>query len=131
MYKNILFIEDEPLIAEMYTSILREEGFKVTIEGDGQRGLEKAQTAEYDLVLLDIMVPSMTGLEVMRNLRDPTISPKCTRDNVHIIVLSNLDEDDIIKREINELTEGYYLKVNITPRSLLEIINKMGTQVAA
>ncbi len=125
MYKNILFVEDEQLIAEMYASILEAEGFKVDIANDGQKGLERAQTGEYDLILLDLMLPSLTGLEIMRQLRDPQLSPNNTRENTHILILSNLDEDDLVKKEISELTEGYYLKVNITPHSLADIIKKM------
>jgi DNA-binding response OmpR family regulator len=124
MYKNILFIEDELLIAEMYASILKGEGFNVRIEPDGAKGLELAQTGNFDLVLLDLMIPSITGLEVMRILRDPQKSPNCSREKVHIIILSNLDEDDLVKKEISEKTEGYFLKVNITPHSLAEILKR-------
>lgn len=122
MYKNILFVEDEALVAEMYAMVLRESGFKVTIEGDGKKGYELAKDGTFDLVLLDLMLPSMTGLEIMRKLRDPEQSPKFKRDKNHIIILSNLDEDDFIKKEISELTEGYYLKVNITPHSLADML---------
>jgi DNA-binding response OmpR family regulator len=129
MYKNILFVEDEQFIAEMYADILRKAGFNVQIEGDGQKGYDLASTGEYDLVLLDLMLPNMTGLEILRRLRDENLSPKFTRDH-HIVILTNLDEDDITKKKIFELAEGYYMKVNITPHKLAEIIKEMNGEIA-
>ena len=128
MYKNILLVEDEQLIADMYADILRDEGFKVTVKNDGKTGLDAAQTGNFDLVLLDLMLPNVTGLEILSMLRDPAVSPKFSRDSHHIIVLTNLSEDDIISKEIHAKAEGYYLKVNITPRKLATIIKEMGSK---
>ncbi len=124
MYKNILFVEDEQFIAEMYADILRQSGLKVLIEGNGQKGYELASSGEYDLVLLDLMLPGMTGLEVLQRLRNKKLSPKFTPDH-HVVVLTNLDEDDVTKKKISELAQGYYTKVNITPHKLVEIIKDM------
>ncbi len=124
MYKSILFIEDEKFIAEMYSDVLRQAGFSVQIEGDGVRGYEIAKSGNYDLVLLDLMLPSMTGLDILTRLRDSKQSPLFTADH-HAIVLTNLDEDDQTKRRIKELAQGYYTKVNITPHKLTEIIQNM------
>lgn len=126
MYKNILLVEDETMIGEMYADILRDEGFTVTHVVDGREGLEEAQTGNYDLVLLDLMLPNVTGLEILAMLRDPAISPKFTREDHAIVVLTNLTEDDIITQEITNKADGYYLKVNITPRKLAAIIKEMG-----
>lgn len=126
MYKKVLFVEDEQFIAEMYADILRGEGFDVDIVPDGQQGYAKASTGEYDLVLLDLMLPSMTGLEILRRLRDNKLTPKFTKDN-HVIILTNLDEDDITKKEIFDLANGYYMKVNITPHKLANILKEMNT----
>lgn len=129
MYKNILIIEDEVIIAEMYADVLRQEGFNVTCIADGKDGLEAAQSGKYDLVLLDLMLPNVTGVEILHMLRDAMISPNFDRENHHIIVLTNLTEDDIMTKEISSKSEGYYLKVDITPRKLADII--MGMAVAA
>lgn len=124
MYKNILFVEDEQFIAEMYAEILQQEGFNVQTEGDGQKGYDLASTGNYDLVLLDIMLPGMAGLDILKRLRDDKLSPKFTPDH-HIIVLTNLDEDDLTKKKINELAQGYFTKVDITPHKLVEILKNM------
>lgn len=124
MYKNILFIEDEQFIAEMYADVLRQSGFKVQIERNGEQGYELAKSGEFDLILLDLMLPSMTGLEVLKKLRDSKLSPKFT-SNHHVIILTNLDEDDLTKKKIFELAQGYYTKVNITPHKLADIVKDM------
>lgn len=124
MYKNILFVEDEQFIAEMYAEVLHSEGLKVQIEGDGQEGYKLAASGEFDLVLLDLMLPNMTGLDILRRLRDNEASPNFTSAH-HVVILTNLDEDDMTKKEISELAEGYYMKVNITPHKLAEIIKEM------
>ncbi len=124
MYKNILFIEDEQFIAEMYAEILRQEGYNLQLEGDGQKGYELASTGKYDLVLLDIMLPGMAGIDILKRLRDSKLSPNFTPDH-HIIVLTNLDEDDLTKKTISELAQGYYTKVDITPHKLVETLKQM------
>lgn len=128
MYKHLLFVEDEQFIAEMYADILRLSGFEVEIQGDGQTGYDRAKTGEFDLVLLDLMLPNMTGLEILKRLRDPSQSPDFTPDH-HVIILTNLDEDDMTKKEIFELAQGYYMKVNITPHKLADIIKEMAGEV--
>ncbi len=108
----------------MYADILRQSGFTVTTESDGQKGFELARSGNYDLVLLDLMLPSLSGLESLKRLRNKKLSPNFTPDH-HIIVLTNLDEDDLTKKKIHELAQGYYLKVDITPHKLAEIIKDM------
>ena len=126
MYKNILFVEDEQFIAEMYADVLRQAGFPVVIERNGEKGYELAKSGKYDLVLLDLMLPSMTGLDILSRLRDPKQSPNFTPDH-HIVILTNLDEDDLTKKKIFELAQGYYTKVNITPHKLADIVTNMST----
>ena len=50
-------------------------GYQVTLEVDGAKGLQLAQTDEYDIILLDLMVPNVTGIEILRALRDPARAP--------------------------------------------------------
>ena len=124
MYKNILFIEDEQFIAELYAQVLELNGFKVKIIGDGLEGYEEAKKGGYDLILLDLMLPNMTGMEILRRLRNPSQSPQAPKD-MSVVALTNLEEDDVMKKEIKQLAQGYLLKVEITPKELVGIINKM------
>ena len=66
---RILIVEDEPGIANFLRDGLGEEGFAVDIVSDGKTGLELALVNEYDLILLDWMVPGISGIEVCRSIR--------------------------------------------------------------
>ena len=78
---KILIIEDEESILMALEDDLTLEGYKVTGETDGARGLERAQTGGYDLVILDIMLPGMDGLEVCKRLR-------AAGDNTPVLILT-------------------------------------------
>ena len=67
--KRILVVEDERNIAKLLQYNIRKEGYECDVAGDGETGLEKAQTGAYDLILLDIMLPKMDGFEVCEKIR--------------------------------------------------------------
>ena len=66
---RVLIIEDDPNVAEVVARYLQREGYRVEIVGDGARGLDRALTDPPDLMVLDLMLPSLGGLEVCRRLR--------------------------------------------------------------
>lgn len=66
---NVLVVEDERSISGFIRQGLSEAGFVVTVEGDGERGLQRALAAEFDVIILDIMLPQMNGLDVLRRVR--------------------------------------------------------------
>lgn len=66
---RILVVEDEPRLRDVIARTLRAEGYEVDAEGDGAAGFEKAVTGAYDLLLLDLMLPTMSGLEISMRLR--------------------------------------------------------------
>ena len=76
--RKILCIEDEHFITELYARALTKAGYDVKFIIDGQQGLREALTDAYDIILLDIMVPTMTGTEILKRLRteNPTSGPK-------------------------------------------------------
>jgi DNA-binding response OmpR family regulator len=66
---RVLVVDDEPIVTEVIERYLRREGFAVSLAGDGRRGLELARSTAPDLVILDLMLPKLDGLEVCRTLR--------------------------------------------------------------
>jgi len=68
--KKILIIEDDVSIAEIERDFLQINGFNVTIVADGRQGFLEATSGEYDLILLDLMLPSMDGYEICKKVRD-------------------------------------------------------------
>jgi DNA-binding response OmpR family regulator len=118
--KKILCIEDEVFIGELYVRALTKAGYEVTVEIDGKQGLDLAKTDAYDIILLDIMVPTITGLEVLKSLRNPAETPKL---HGKIIITTNLDQREDIRAAIEKQADGYLVKAEITPRELVGIIN--------
>ncbi len=118
--KKILVIEDEHFIGELYSRALSRAGFNVTIVVDGLQGLKEAQTDEYDVILLDLMVPNMTGIEILRELRDPAKTPKL---HSKVIITTNLEQREEIRTDIESHADGYLVKAEVTPRELVEFLN--------
>ncbi len=72
---RILTVEDQPDLLRTIAKTLRENGYAVDTAGNGRDGLEKAQSVDYDLILLDVMLPEMDGWEVLRQLRQTRKTP--------------------------------------------------------
>lgn len=117
--KTILFIEDDPFIIDIYQHALVKAGYQVDIAADGNDGLAKAKNGNYDLVLLDIMVPQMTGIEVLEHLRGKG-GTGLARSK--IVILTNLAQDDESRRAVEAQADGYLIKADITPNKLVELI---------
>ncbi len=122
MIKKVLFIEDETQLAELYAMVLKKSGYEVSVAKDGIEGFKMAQSGDYDLILLDLMLPNMSGFDILAGLRNPQKSPKF---KARILILTNFGEDDATRRKMEALTDGYLLKVNYTPRALVEYIQKL------
>ena len=120
--KKVLCIEDEHFISELYVRALTNAGYEVDVEPDGGRGLTAAQTDKYDIILLDIMIPTMTGIDVLHVLRDPAKTPKL---HAKIIVTTNLEQRDDVRTEIEQQADGYLVKAEITPRELVAFLGNL------
>jgi CheY-like chemotaxis protein len=120
--KNILFIEDDKPIAEMYARVLEHEGYHVEFAYDGDEGLKKALAGHYDLILLDIMMPEKTGIEVLRVLRgdDGQGHPE-----TKIVILTNLAQNKTSQEALRAQADGYIIKADIVPSQLAGIIGKL------
>lgn len=121
--KKILCVEDEFFISELYERALRKAGYDVTTAMNGSDGLELAQTGNYDLVLLDIVVPGMDGMEILRALRDPNLSPGFRSK---IIITTNLEQDEQTRAEVEAQADGYIIKAAITPKELVAFLERFG-----
>lgn len=112
--KRILVVEDDLFLRELYTDVLTAEGYKVEGAQDGEEALQKIKLGGYDLILLDIILPKMDGLEVMRQIQ--TAPPQ--NPNKCVVFLTNLDKDEEIKTAL-QLGNGYLIKSQITPGTLV------------
>lgn len=115
---KILCVEDEHFISELYARALRRAGYDVTTLLSGEDGLRAAKTNIYDIILLDLMIPGITGFEVLRRLREETPDLKAK-----VLITTNLDQEENSRSELEQLADGYLIKADFTPRQLVQIID--------
>jgi len=120
---SVLVIEDDRFIGEMYVRSLKNNGYVVDWVTTGREGFAAASIRSYDLILLDIMLPEQTGIEVLNSLRKSPKGDLIAKSR--IIVLTNYDQDDESREAMEAEADGYLIKADITPRKLLDIIGQM------
>ncbi|GAI13738.1 unnamed protein product [marine sediment metagenome] len=118
--KTILLIEDDPFLIEIYTTKLKEAGFSVVVATDGKEGLKKIKEKIPDLLLLDIVLPSLNGWEILREIKKND-----KLNNVKIVILSNLSQKDEIEKGLKLGAAKYLIKAHYTPSEVVEEIKKI------
>ena len=124
--KKILIVEDDPFISQIYFDTLVAEGYLVETAKDGLEAYPKIKQTQYDMILLDILMPNMNGFDLVEKLKaegDQHIT------NTVILYLTNLDNEVDIKRALS-LGKGYLIKSQITPEDLVREV-KMYLQTNA
>lgn len=125
--KTILMVEDDRFIGEMYVRSLKKAGYDVAWMVDGNDGLIAARNKQYDLVLLDVMLPEMRGSEILSALRgSEDLIP-----NSKVIVLTNFEQDDESRIAMESRADAYLIKAEITPSKLLSVITQLDEQSKA
>ncbi len=105
--QKILIIEDDPILSSALRDNLLYEGYTIIQAKDGQEGLTRAESEKPDLILLDIILPTMNGLDMLAKLRkDPW------GKNVPVILLSNLSEPPVVPGTPLEEVPKYLRKVD-------------------
>lgn len=117
---KILCVEDEEFISELYNRALSKEGYDVTTVRSGADGLAEAKKNIYDIMLLDIMIPDILGVEILKQLRHnvPNLKTK-------IIITTNLEQSDEIRAAIEKEADGYLIKADITPKQLVTFLDNL------
>ncbi len=117
--RQVLIVEDEHFISELYVRALTRAGYTVTVEVDGQRGMELAKTNQFDIILLDLMIPTITGIDVLRTLRGPGVPPLKAK----IVITTNLEQREEVRADIEKQADAYLVKAEITPRELVAFLD--------
>jgi DNA-binding response OmpR family regulator len=120
--KTILCIEDDRFIGEMYVRSLKKAGYEVDWVVDGNDGLIAARNKDYDVILLDVMLPERRGTEILDALRGgkQDLIPKS-----HVVVLTNFQQDDESRIAMQRHADAYLIKAEITPKKLISVIEKL------
>ena len=117
--KKILFIEDEPVLQKNLESIFQIEGYKTIGALDGEIGLRLTQKEKPDLILLDLVLPKISGFDVLKKLK----GDKETK-NIPVIILTNLETMDDINKAIELGATTYLVKVNYNLEELIEKVKQ-------
>src|SRR3989344_7366873 len=119
--QKILIIEDDMYIRDVYEEILTKAGYEIITAVDGQEGVIKAQEGGYSIILLDVMMPKLDGLGVLRELKENP--PRQT--NGHIVLLTNLAHNTIIEEAQKLGAFTYFVKSDLNPDELVDKVNKL------
>lgn len=115
---KILLVEDDAFLAELYTTKFSEVDYDITVAEDGEQGLEAIKRLKPDLVLLDIVLPRLDGLTVLKTLKE-TEGLKA----IPVILLTNLGQKEDVERGLALGADAYIIKAHFTPT---EVVAKIG-----
>lgn len=121
MRKKVLLVEDDSILSEMYQSKLDREGFEVITAENGEKGLSLALQTHPEIILLDLLMPKMDGMALMKKLRENPWG-----QNVPIIILTNLNMNNKISQGIREDHPTYFfMKTEVTPNDIVDRVNEV------
>jgi DNA-binding response OmpR family regulator len=119
---KVAIIEDDQAISQMYRFKFEGEGYTVQTADNGRLGLELAESMKPDIILLDLMMPEMTGDQMLEKMRLTDWGK-----DIKVIILTNMGEQEIPPR-VKELgVSGIILKADMTPRQVADLVkSKLG-----
>lgn len=117
MAQKILLAEDDIQLIDMYRRKFELEGFEVFVAEDGQEALDVLNTFIPDIILLDIMMPKVNGLEVLRHIRQDPL-----KKNFLVVILTNLGNESTAEEIYKLGATDYIVKADMTP---LEVVNRV------
>lgn len=115
--KTILLVEDDAFVSDIYQTKLGQEDFAVETAGNGLEAVKKLEQGIPDLVLLDIVMPYMDGMEVLRKLKENE-----KWKDIPVILLTNLSEKEKVEEGVNMGANDYLIKSHFTPA---EVVGKV------
>jgi len=117
MKKRILIVEDEKALRETLEDYLKEDGFEVKIAKDGETGMNLIKEEEFDLIVLDIILPKKDGFKILEEVKKDE-----KRKNIPVIILTNLESVEDIQKAFERGVTNYLVK---SDHSLVEVSEKI------
>ena len=115
---RVLMVEDHPDIADLYQLKLQLDGYRVAVASDGAAGLRMARSLMPDLILLDIHVPQLDGLQVLAALREDEATGE-----VPVVVCSEDDNPELMKEAQRLGATAYLVKAHLLPSHLSQAVS--------
>lgn len=126
---KVLVVDDDKDILNLYKRALEKAGYSVDTANDGGKGYAKLIQGGYDLVLLDIVMPHLDGIAILKKLKERQQQDLQSSDtyvyNGPVIILSQLDQPQLIQNAFELGAKGYLIKANIIPDELPEKISEI------
>jgi two-component system phosphate regulon response regulator PhoB len=119
MAAKIAIIEDDQAISQMYRLKFEAEGYEVDTAENGKLGLELVEKMKPTIILLDLMMPEMTGGEMLKKLRSTSWGK-----NIKVIILTNMGEQEIPDDVKSLGVSAVILKADMTPRQVAELVKQ-------
>lgn len=118
--KKILLVEDDMFIRDIYQTKFSQDGFDVIVADNGIEAIKKLEQAVPDIMLLDIVMPYMDGMEVLSKVKGNEDWKK-----IPIIMLTNISEKDRLTETMQQGIDGYLIKSHFTPAEVVEKIKSV------
>lgn len=118
--KKILLIEDDPLLSRMYGKLFSLHDYDFASDLDPEGGFEQAKKLQPDLILLDIMMPKLNGLQVLEMLK----ADDATKD-IPVVMITNVEDHDTEKKAEAGGAIGYLVKSRYDPDETIEYVEKV------
>ncbi|MEK7519418.1 MAG: response regulator [Patescibacteria group bacterium] len=118
--KKILLVEDDPFLLDIYKTKFQEEGFSVQVAEDGEKALKMVGEDMPDILLLDIVLPSMDGFEFLKEIKSND-----KLKNIRIVLLSNLGQKNEVEKGVALGADKYLIKAHYTPSEVVKEIKKI------
>lgn len=118
---KVLLVEDDPMVVKMYQRKLTLEGFNLTLAFNGEEGLTALKKDKPDIILLDVMMPKMNGIEMLKIVKtDPNFK------DIPVVILTNLGDRQEDVQKCKEFgAEDYWIKANMPLDEMIEGIGKI------
>lgn len=118
--KKVMIVEDDVFIRDIYQVKFSQEGFEVIVAEDGIKALEKLKEVTPDIILLDIIMPYMNGIEVLKNIKSNDLLK-----NIPIIMLTNISEKEKVSEGMELGVQDYLIKSHFTPSEVVHKVNAL------
>jgi CheY-like chemotaxis protein len=117
---KVLIIEDDQLIQRMYQKIFTFEKYEVVMAVDGEEGLDKARTENPTIILLDVMMPKLNGIQVLEKLKqDPATK------SIPVVMLSNLAGENDVETALSKGAVKYIIKSEYDPKQIADMVTEI------
>ena len=117
---RVLIVEDDPLVSRMYQTVFEFEGFEVDMARNGEEGIAKLKKRKPLMILLDIMMPKMSGIDVLRELKS---NPKTK--NIPVVVLTNLSGTKDAEKALEMGAVKFIIKSQNRPKQIVKQIREI------